>query len=157
METESTGVAAWLMQVDRMVNMAVGQFELMHIVDQPDYVQIPQAPEYCKHVILWNDNIVPVMNLSSWLTGEPQSDDSYVVAILVYKDAQGGFIYGGIKLNDTPVLERVSNNQQCGMPEIYEKLKIISLSCFKSSNGDVVPVLDVNGLFSKSLSADSIV
>jgi len=153
METETNGVAAWLMQIDRLTNLAVGQYELVHIVDQPEYTPIPQAPEYCKHVIIWNDNIVPVMNISSWVTGEVQPEDSGIVAILVYKSPQEEFLYGGIKLSNTPVLERVNNNQQCALPESLAKLKLISISCFKSSDGDVVPILDVTGLFSKKISA----
>lgn len=156
METESTGVAAWLMEVDRSLNMAVGQFELVHIVDRPEYMSIPQAPEYCKHVIVWNDKIVPVMNLSSWLTGDVQPEDIGIVAILVYKNLQEELLYGGVKLNNPPVLERVNNDQQCSLPENSDKLKPISVSCFKSSDGDTVPVLDVTSLFTERLFAKAI-
>lgn len=151
MDTEKEGVSAWLLQVDRLINVAVGQFELIHIVDEPEYMSIPQAPEYCRHVILWNDNIVPVMNLTSWASGSLQAHDSAVVAILVYKDSQEKFLYGGVKLDNTPMQERVKNDQFCQLTENMDKWRAVSLSCFKTNAGDIVPIIDVPKLFSQHL------
>ena len=151
MDTEKEGVAAWLLQVDRLINVAVGQFELLHIVDEPDYISIPQAPEYCSHVILWNDNIVPVVNLATWASGSLQDCSSGAVAILVYKDSQDNFSYGGIKLDHTPTKERVRNDQFSQLTVEQEKWRTISLSCFKTNSGELVPILDVYRLFSKRL------
>ena len=146
---KNQGVSAWVMQIDRMLNLAVGQFEIVHIVDQPELFLIPQAPEYCKHVIIWNENIVPVMNVSSWLSNDAQAKDAGIVAILVYKNSQGELQYGGIKLGNAPTLGKVTNSQQCELAGDNEKLKGISLSCFKSSGGEAVPVLNVEKLFSR--------
>lgn len=150
-EAQNQGVSAWMMQIDRMLNLAVGQFEIVHIVDQPELFLIPQAPEYCKHVIIWNENIVPVMNVSSWLSNEAQAKDTGIIAILVYKNSRQELQYGGIKLGNAPALEKVTNSQQCELPEDNEKLRGISLSCFKSSGGETVPVLDVEKLFSRGV------
>ena len=149
MQTESSGVSAWLLEVSEVCNLAVGQFELVHIVDQPEYISIPQAPEYCRHAIIWNGVMVPVMNVSSWLLSSPQTDDDSIVAILIYKNSSGELSYGGVKLNATPVLEKVSNDQECELPQSSDKLKAVSISCFVSSAGDAVPVLDIGCLFSK--------
>ena len=150
-DIKDQGVSAWMMQIDRMLNLAVGQFEIVHIVDQPELFLIPQAPEYCKHVIIWNENIVPVMDVSSWLSNGAQSKDTEIIAILVYKNTQQELQYGGIKLGNAPVIEKVANTQQCEMPDDNEKLRAISLSCFKSSGGEAVPVLDVERLFSRRI------
>ena len=150
-EIQDQGVSAWMMQIDRMLNLAVGQFEIVHIIDRPELYLIPQAPEYCKHVIIWNENIIPVMNVSSWLSNEVQAKDAGIIAILVYKNTQQELQYGGIKLGNAPVLEKVTNSQQCELPEDSEKLRDISLSCFKSSGGEAVPVLDVEKLFTQSI------
>ncbi len=149
MDTESAGVAAWLLQLDRLVNVAIGQFELTHIVDQPEYISIPQAPEHCKDIILWNDNIVPVMNLTSWMSGDKQSDAPGVVAIVVYTGAQNNYLYGGIKLNNPPVQVKVKNIQQCQWTKSLDKWKILSISCFKSQEGEVVPIIDITKVFSQ--------
>lgn len=147
METEVEGASTWLLPLDQAVNVAVGEYEFIHIVDQPEYLPIPQTPEYCKHVILWNENIVPVINLSSWFSGQKQSEDAGVVAILIYSNSDGELLYGGIKLVNIPVLAKVKNDQGCSLPGNADKWREISLSCFKSSNGEVVPILDVAALF----------
>jgi len=147
METEVDGVTTWLLPLDQAVNVAVGEYEFVHIVDQPEYISIPRTPEYCKHVILWNENIVPVINLSSWFYGHEQSEDAGVVAILIYNNSEGELLYGGIKLINIPVLDKVKNDQGCSLPGNADKWKEISLSCFKSCNGEVVPILDVAALF----------
>jgi len=149
MQTESKGVSAWILEVGEIFNLAVGQFELVHIVDQPEYISIPQAPEYCRHAIIWNGVMVPVMNVSSWLMNSPQLDDESIVAILIYRSSSGELNYGGVKLNSTPVLEKVSNDQECELPQASAKLKAVAVSCFKSSAGDAVPVLEIGSLFSK--------
>ena len=149
MEAEKDGVIAWLLQVDRHTIVAVGQYELIHIVDKPDYIPIPQAPEYCRHVIIWNDNIVPVVNLEAWDSGSLQTCSSAAVAILVYKDSQDDFSYGGVKLDHTPTQQRVRNEQFSQLTIEQEKWRKISLSCFKTNAGKLVPILDVYTLFAK--------
>jgi len=151
MNTDDNGVTAWLLQVDRLVNVAIGQFELIHIIDKPDYVSIPQAPEYCKDVVLWNSNIVPVMSLASWSTSDIQADNTGVVAIVVYEDDQGGHKFGGLKLSNAPVQAKVTNGQQCQLTGDFDKWRKVSLSSFKSKAGDIVPIIDVSKLFSRVL------
>lgn len=153
MVSETKGTEAWLLELDAAIQIAVGQFELIHIVDKPEYINIPQAPEYCKDVIIWNNHIVPVMNLS--LIGASQSIDEVnerIVAILAYADEHGEYIYGGIKLLEIPELNRVQNSQQCQLPEHFDQWTNISLSCFRSDKGNAVPIIDVAGLFSANLS-----
>ena len=147
METEVDGVTTWLLPLDQTMNVAVGEYEFIHIVDQPEYISIPQTPEHCKHVILWNENIVPVINLSSWFSGHEQDEDAGVVAILIYNNSEGELLYGGIKLVNIPVSDKVKNDQGCSLPGNADKWKEISLSCFKSGNGAIVPILDVAALF----------
>lgn len=147
METEANGIAAWILPVDEFMKVAVGEFEFIHIVSQTEYFSIPQAPKYCDQVILWNENIVPVMDLSLWYSGHEQSYDTAVIAVLIYKNNNGDLLYGGIRLKNMPVLNIVTNDQSCLLPDESDKWKEMCLSCFKSSNGDVVPILDVARLF----------
>ena len=150
-ELESADATAWLLSVDQVMNVAVGEYEFIHIVDQPEFIPIPQAPEYCKNVILWNENIIPVINLSSWYSGHEQTEDTGVVAILIYTNTAGELLYAGLKLVNIPVLVKVNNDQACPLPENAAKWNKISLSSFKSSNGDTVPILDITALFLQTL------
>ncbi len=87
------------------------------------------------------------MNFSSWLSAEEKEEDFNVVAILIYKNLEGELAYGGIKLVNVPVLSKIDNTQGCFLPDDADKWKKISLSCFKSNNGDIVPILDIAILF----------
>lgn len=147
MKTEVDGVNAWLLSIGQAENVAVGEFEFIHIVDQPEYFSVPQAPEFCQQVILWNENIVPVMNLSSWFSGQKQIEDNGIVAILIYENHEGELSYGGLKLANIPVQIQVNNDQGCPLPGKFDKWKEISLSSFESDGGDVIPILDVATLF----------
>lgn len=151
MSADNNGVTAWLLQVDRLVNVAIGQFELIHIIDEPEYLLIPQAPEYCKDVVLWNGNIVPVMSLTSWLTSDIQADNTGIVAIVVYENAQGKQMFGGLKLSNAPTQAKVTNDQQCQLTADLDKWRKVSLSSFKSRAGNIVPIIDVSKLFSQVL------
>jgi len=153
MATETKGVDAWLLKIDSAMKVAVGQHELIHIVDKPEYMCIPQAPEHCSDVIIWNKHIVPVMNLSLLgATESVEADSEFIVAILAYVDEHGEYVYGGIKLHNIPEHCRVQNSQQCQLPESFDQWGNISLSCFRSEKVNVVPIIDIARLFSVNLS-----
>lgn len=151
MKTAMHGVDAWVLAIAPDINVAVGQFELVHIVNQPVYLPIPQAPEYCKQVILWNENIIPVMNLLSFFLDEDQQDACLAVAVLVYENKQGDFVYGGVKLIDIPVIEKVFNEQQCKTPSALPKMENLTVSSYMSTSGIITPILNVSSTFSRPL------
>lgn len=148
---ENQGVAAWLLEVVPGIMVAVGQFEVIHIVDRPEYFAIPHAPKYCSSVVMWNDKIVPVLDLPSWLTGHEQPGGPDIVAIVAYQSVHDEYLYGGIGVSSIPALCRVTNEQFCELPDNTEKWHRISLSCFKSEKGQVVPVLNLASIFSSGL------
>jgi len=147
-------VPAWLMQIDRMSRVALGQLELVHIIPSPEYVEIPKSHDFCKRVVLWNKKIIPVMDISMLVNKVPAYVENNAVAIAIYRDANSDAIkYGGIQLTDMPVLEKVDNSQAVSKAELPEKWNGVSISCFKLVENEVVPVLDVCRLFSTGISS----
>ncbi|MFW2371810.1 MAG: chemotaxis protein CheW [Gammaproteobacteria bacterium] len=146
-----SGATAWVMQLDHQISAAVGQMELIHIVDNPEFYKIPGAPAYCAHVILWNNRIIPVMDLSAWLNDSTVVYSRSLVAIAVYRDQNNELKYGGIHLSDTPAMEEVSNDQACALPMTSNRWRTVSISCFRSSDNNPVPILDVPTIFSTAL------
>lgn len=146
-----SGATAWVIQLDHQMTAAVGQTELIHIVDTPEFYEIPKAPTYCDHVILWNNRIVPVMDLSAWLNDSTVVYRRSLVAIAVYRDQNNELKYGGIHLSETPAMETVNNEQACALPLTSSKWRHISISCFRSSDNNPVPILDVPTIFSTAL------
>lgn len=142
-------VAAWLMQVDRTSRVAVGQLELIHIIATPDYIEVPKTPAYCTRVVVWNNKIIPVLDLSMLVNGTSAFYQHNALAVALYTNGDGKEVkYGGIQLIDMPVLDRVSNDQQISESELSDKWKSISISGYRSKDDDIIPILDVHRLFS---------
>ncbi len=151
MKAIAKGVDAWLLAIDYDNKVAVGEFELVYIVNQAEYIHVPQAPEYCSQIIIWNGKVVPVVDLSSWFTSREQLDDCKAIAILAYEGAKGEVQYGGLKLIDIPMLESVTNDQFCHLSQQKMKMEKISHSSYMSKNGEVVAILNIPSIFSSAL------
>ena len=145
---------AWLMQIDRLSRVALGQLELVHIIPSPEYVEIPKSHDYCNRVVLWNKKIIPVMDISMLVNRVPSYIENNAVAVAIYRDKNTEDIkYGGIQLTDMPILESVDNSQAVSKSELPDKWDMVSISCFQMSENEIVPVLDVRRLFSTGISS----
>ncbi len=148
-----SSVPAWVMQVDRVAKIAVGQAEIIHIVHEPGYIKVPCAPDYCNSVIYWNKKIVPVMNLSEWFNDTAVYYHSNLVAITVYMDKSTGSVnYGGIQLLDPPVIDYVNNDQLSESYSGNSKWKSIAVSCYRNINDENIPIIDLYSVFGKRYS-----
>lgn len=144
--------AAWVMKVDETLYTSVSQTELVHIINKPVLFNIPGTPEYCQNVIIWNDNILPVVDISCLRDKNAQHTSREVVAVIIYRDKNNNICYGGINLVGSPDLELVENTQMCDFPTQYKDLHEISLSCFKNKSGHEVPILNMSMIFSRDYS-----
>ncbi|TNF39003.1 MAG: hypothetical protein EP315_00425 [Gammaproteobacteria bacterium] len=145
-----SGVPAWVLQVDRVARVAVGRMEIIHVVHEPEFIQVPCAPEHCNRIILWNNKIIPVMNLSSWFNNGVVYYHSNLVAIAIYADSQTGELaYGGIQLLEPPVLDHVSNTQACTDIMMQAKWQALAVSCYRNSRDETVPILDLTAVFAQ--------
>lgn len=151
---EHTGAKAWLLKAGRGINVALGQYEVIHILDTPRLISIPQAPAYCSKVVLWNNRIIPIIDLTAWFFGHNDTEtvNTAIVAIVVYLGPEGEYCYGGLRLRSIPLLNQVNDQQFCDLPEGSAEWKRISLSCFTDSAVGFVPVLDLNRVFSRTIS-----
>lgn len=141
-------VAAWLMQIDRLTRVAVAQMELVHILPDPEYIEVPKAPDHCKRVVIWNKLVIPVVDISMLIHDVSSFYQNNAVAITIYHNPDDNqYYYAGIQLTDMPVLENVSNAQYVSASEVSAKWRSFTISAFRSKDNDVVPVLDVPRLF----------
>ena len=141
--------AAWVMKVDQSLYVSVSQMELVHIINTPRSINVPQAPNFCQDVIIWNDNILPVVDLSVLGNQSGNKSTGAVIAVIIYRSMNDEIHYGGIVLTDSPELEQVDNSQMCQLPEHAKDLHTFSISCFRSKAGNEVPILDMSKIFCK--------
>lgn len=143
--------SAWLLALDAEVRAAVGARELIHLVQFPTVFEIPDAPPHCRQVLLWQEEIVPVMDVAAWLRGgRAGAAPPPLAGIFAYQATPESVAYGALPLLVTPLRRRVSDDQACALPERPAGWSRIALSCF--SDGDwKVPILNLRYLFSGAL------
>lgn len=145
--------SAWLLTLDAELRAAVGEREMIHLVQAPALFAIPDTPPYCRHVLLWQDEIVPVLDLAAWLRGDRAAAKPPLVGIFAYQTPTATIAYGALPLLAAPARRRVSDDQACALPEQPPGWARVALSCFREGDRPV-PILDLPYLFSRALPHD---
>ena len=58
---------AWLLECCDTFSIAVGDHEMVEFVHAPIRFAVAGSPEYCSRVLLWQDNLVPIMDIATLL------------------------------------------------------------------------------------------
>ena len=142
---------AWLLPLNNGWNVAIGEREMVHLVDEPELFEVPESPYYCRRAIVWQGEVLPVMDIVSWLEGntevELEKDKQYIVAVTAYQEHEGALPqYGGLLLEAIPVRKPVNDQQACALPEPQDNWSALAISCF-SDNGRATPILNLPVIF----------
>ena len=153
MTTENLGQgAAWVLALDDQLRAAVGERELIHLIETPTLLETPLSPHYCRQVVLWNQLLLPALDLSAWFWGRPRASHDWklagVVAYQTTPDAALG--YGALLLVDIPQRLRVADTQACPLPKHPRGWDELALSCFLQGE-NAIPILDLPHLFTGGL------
>ncbi len=139
---------AWLLDLGGGFRAAVGSRVLVHLIDQPEIFSIPCTPAYCSHVALWQDQVLPVMDIAARL-GVLRPVAPKLLAVACYQEASGGGIsYGAIQLAALPVAIAVDDATACALPEQLPRWRELAISCFDYQGIGPVPILHLGRLFS---------
>jgi chemotaxis signal transduction protein len=142
---------AWLLEFSRDQVAAVGMHELLEILSRPKLYHVPMASARCHHVLVWRDEILPVVDFGADPTSE--SDDAApggtVTAIAVYQTVPGEPLrHGALQLNGMPRTITVADNMACALPESHSSLSELTISCFSYENL-AIPVIDLTRVFER--------
>ncbi|MDM8557265.1 hypothetical protein [Candidatus Parabeggiatoa sp. HSG14] len=144
---------AWLLDFGSGLQAAVGHHEMLQVLISPTLFDIPCVSPYCNEVLIHEERILPVLDVSSMLLEKQQVTSpptGYVIGISLYQDDPTHPIhYGGLHLATTPQSIYVSDNQACDILAHQEYWKPLALSCF-SHEGVAIPVIDMAYLFSEA-------
>lgn len=141
--------AAWIMKLNDASYASISQMELVHIINDPVFIRVPKSPVHCDNITIWNENVLPVVDLDRFYHAPVSSPQHNAIAVIIFRDNNNDFHHGGIALNSSPALEYVDNSQSCTIPNRAKPLKDITLACFTSEQGHQVPILDMTKLFSR--------
>ena len=138
---------AWVMELGAGYRAATGVREMVHLLPDPELFDIPHAPPHCRQVLVWEDDVLPVVDLAVWLSGEPQTDHKSHACILGYRPGPGeSAMLGALLVAGIPKRVTVADDQACSAPEQPMLWRELTLSCF-SRNGVAIPILNLAALF----------
>jgi len=136
---------AWVMDFGMSYRAAVGGRELLHLIDVRTTFAVPCTPSYCRSVVFWQEQLLPVMDIASLLGGKSQ--EAQFIAIVGYQQKRGEYPqFGALMVASPPLHVAVSDEQACMLPETILGWDELAISCFDYL-GDAVPVLNLTRLF----------
>lgn len=142
---------AWLLELDSQMYAAVGELEIIHLLQSPPLHVIPKAPFYCNSVLVWQDRIIPLFDLLAWLEGYPLPRAHDTVAICAYQPQPGASLhYGALSLATIPVRVRLSDEQACTLPTQAGGWRELAIACVEDA-GRTIPIIDLPYIFSGAL------
>ena len=78
---------AWLLECGNSLALAVCDHEMAEYIQPQQTWTVPGAPDYCGSVMVWQNNIVPIMDIPALDGGIMRNADESHVCILHYQDA----------------------------------------------------------------------
>lgn len=143
---------AWIISITDTLSAAVGEFELIHLLpDNPVLFTVPRSPAYCQQVFVWQNKIIPVMNLAKRFGLENQSaiNSPVIASIFAYRAENTGLPeYGALLLTTTPHRSEVSDEQACQLPTELSSWTHYVRSCFQETETKkTIPILKLERLF----------
>jgi chemotaxis signal transduction protein len=142
---------AWIVHLESGLCLALGEHEMVHFVEHPVLADIPHTPAHCHHVLRWEGELLPVLDLAAWLTGQPVDRSQAAVSIVRWQaHPESALQYGALLCTGIPQKVRVTDAQACDLPGQPSRWQDVALSCFQH-NGQPVPIVDVPHIFSAAL------
>lgn len=143
---------AWLLDLGRGLHAAVGELEMVHVLpDAPTLFEVPQTPDYCRQVLVWQGEVLPLMDVAMRLVARPASESGSrgLIVVTAFQQYPGAAPrHGALLLSTAPVRIRVNDAQACELPESQPVWRRLAVACFEHSDRGPVPVLDLRALFS---------
>lgn len=133
---------AWLLECGSSLAIAVGDHEMAEFVQQQGFYTVPGAPEYCSGVIVWQGNIVPVMDLATLHdpVAASRPDGSYL-CILNYQSAPNTPLqYLAVGVTASPQKILVDDQHACELPD-HLGTSVLGQVCLACFNRDELPVM----------------
>lgn len=141
---------AWLLECGGSLTIAVGDHEMAELLPPAKSHAVAGTPAHCSRVLLWHDDIVPVMDVAALHGGGPAERDESYYCLLHYQEAPNAPLRQvAIEVDSAPARIQVDDAQLCEFPRDCDSslLKPVTLSCFTHGAKSVL-IVDIAGLCS---------
>lgn len=150
--------AAWLLQVDDDLCVAFQQYQVKAYLAQTNPIAVPLAPAFCRHMIFWQQRIVPVLDLAVYShptrwqqapiagSAEPaqSNEPASSCAIIAYrKQANSNIDYIALVLRQAPEKIQVSDKMACDWPEQFCEAIKPFVTCLFNTQKNIAAVIDI--------------
>ena len=145
---------AWVMDVGAGWRVAVGAYRVVEYLLSPPTHSLPRLPAHCVGALLWQEQLIPVLDLAPVLSEQALAREREVhrAVVLAYQEMPGQALrYGALVVRAAPVEVWVSDAMACPLPEDPPAFKHFSCSCFARQE-ESIPILDTTRLFAAALS-----
>lgn len=151
-ESQTAASAAWILTLDASLCAAVGQREMVFLIETPVLLDVPLSPFYCCQAVVWKQRLLPVMDLAAWLHQNPALPrQQTLMGVFAYQTQAGAeSAYGALRLAAIPDRTQVSDDQACALPKQPSGWPTLAISCFKH-NEQPIPILDLPRIFTGGL------
>lgn len=140
---------AWVLDFGKDIQAACGHHEMWQVLISPTVFSVPCTPFYCDTVLIFQDNILPVLDIISLLAGQKIVQQNRVIGIAIYQENPDDIIhYAGVQLAEMPRSIFVSDDQMCDLSAELPFQEPLAISCFSHQN-QKIPIIDFAYLFSK--------
>jgi nucleoid-associated protein YgaU/chemotaxis signal transduction protein len=143
----------WVMDVGAGWRVAVGAHRVVEYLLSPPTHSLPRMPAHCVGILIWQERMIPVLDLAPVLSEQAQVQEHGVhrAVVLAYQEMPGQPLrYGALVVRAAPVEVWVSDAMACPLPEDPLAFKQFSCSCFAHQE-ESIPILDTVRLFATAL------
>lgn len=143
---------AWLMDVGAGFRVAAGAHQVVEYLLSPETMSLPLTPAHCRGVMIWREQMIPVVDLAPLLPGGgTQASGWRRAVVLAYQEAPGEPLrYGALLVRAAPIEVFAADDMACPLPGDPEVFRYFACSCF-AHDDKAIPVLDTARLFARPL------
>lgn len=150
-----TASDAWLLELDNSLAIAIGDHEMVEYARATATFPVPGAPKHCSQVFLWQNKLVPIMDVSIMRGHTNKRESDAFMGLVAYQQKAGEpLMHIALCINGLPQKINVEDEQARELPEELgdSPLLPVCLSCFEHDNRPVV-VVDIAKLCSAEFGA----
>jgi chemotaxis signal transduction protein len=140
------------MDVGAGFRVAAGGHQVVEYLLSPETVNLPLTPAHCRGVMIWREQMIPVVDLAPLLPGgEARVHGWRRAVVLAYQPAPGEPLrYGALLVRAAPFEVFADDGMACPLPGEPEVFRHFACSCFAHDN-KAIPILDTARLFARPL------
>lgn len=126
---------AWVLDVGGPCLIAIGEHEMVEVMETPESFTVPRGPHYCRRVIVRHNEVMPLLDLSllTGATSAPIEEGHSYTVILAYQTSTDAMVSRAALLvrrapKGITVGDEMDALPPTGIGEAWERLLI---ACFE--------------------------